>query len=72
MFDGLMFNEFVIKLDELVKVVNQCLLVKGIIGGYDFGLVYLEMDCYMLIVVMELRIKEEIDVFIQELGDCYE
>lgn len=68
MFDGPMFNEFVIKLDEPVKAVNQRLLAKGIIGGYDLGLAYPEMDCHMLIAVTELRTKEEIDALIQELG----
>ena len=34
-FDGPSFNEFVVKLNKLIKEVNQELLEKGIIGGYD-------------------------------------
>ena len=37
-FDGPMFNEFVIRLDEPVRAVNKRLLAKGMIGGYDLGL----------------------------------
>nr|WGD70154.1 hypothetical protein P5630_15390 [Bacillus subtilis] len=72
MFDVLMFNEFVIKLDEPVRAVNRRLLAKGMIGGYDLGLTYPELDCHMLIAVTELRTKEEIDALIQELGDRHE
>lgn len=72
MFDGPMFNEFVIKLDEPVRAVNRRLLAKGMIGGYDLGLTYPELDCHMLIAVTELRTKEEIDALIQELGDRHE
>lgn len=72
MFDGPMFNEFVIKLEEPVGAVNQRLLAKGMIGGYDLGLTYPELDCHMLVAVTELRTKEEIDALIQELGDRHE
>lgn len=72
MFDGPMFNEFIIKLDEPVKSVNKRLLTNGIIGGYDLGLTYPELDRHMLIAVTELRTKEEIDALIQELGDRHE
>lgn len=72
MFDGPIFNEFVIKLDEPVRAVNKRLLAKGMIGGYDLGLTYPELDCHMLIAVTELRTKEEIDALIQELGDRHE
>ncbi|MFP9052221.1 glycine dehydrogenase, partial [Enterococcus faecalis] len=58
MFDGPMFNEFVIKLDEPVRAVNKRLLAKGMIGGYDLGLTYPELDCHVLIAVTELRTKE--------------
>ncbi|MCM3669609.1 aminomethyl-transferring glycine dehydrogenase subunit GcvPA [Mesobacillus maritimus] len=70
-FDGPMFNEFIVKLNKPVKVVNQNLLEKGIIGGYDLGRDYPELEQHMLIAVTELRTKEEIDTFVQEMGDSH-
>ncbi|MCY8818354.1 aminomethyl-transferring glycine dehydrogenase subunit GcvPA [Bacillus atrophaeus] len=71
-FDGPIFNEFVVKLEDTVKAVNKRLLDKGIIGGYDLGLSYPELTHHMLIAVTELRTKEEIDALIAELGDRHE
>ncbi|MEQ2526158.1 aminomethyl-transferring glycine dehydrogenase subunit GcvPA [Bacillaceae bacterium CLA-AA-H227] len=70
-FEGPSFNEFVIKLTKPVKDVNQALLQKGIIGGYDLGRDYPELSHHMLVAVTELRTKEEIDTFAQELGDYH-
>lgn len=70
-FDGPSFNEFVIKLSKPVKEVNKTLLQKGIIGGYDLGRDYPELANHMLVAVTELRTKEEIDIFAQELGDYH-
>lgn len=70
-FDGPSFNEFVIKLSKPVKQINQVLLAKGIIGGYDLGRDFLALDNHMLIAVTELRTKEEIDTFVKELGDYH-
>jgi glycine dehydrogenase subunit 1 len=68
-FEGASFNEFVVKLSKPVKEVNQALLKKGVIGGYDLGRDYPELDGHMLIAVTELRTKEEIDNFVKELRD---
>ena len=62
------FNEFVIQLDQSAKTVNEKLLEKGFIGGYE-----LERDDeaflgQMLICVTEVRTKEELDAFASELG----
>lgn len=70
-FEGASFNEFVIKLGKPVKEVNQALLQKGIIGGYDLGRDYSDLANHMLIAVTELRTKEEIDTFVKELGDYH-
>lgn len=69
--DGPAFNEFVIKLGKPVKEINQALLQKGIIGGYDLGRDYSGMEGNMLVAVTELRTKEEIDTFAKELGDLH-
>lgn len=68
-FNGPSFNEFVVKLDKPVKEINHKLLEKGIIGGYDLGRDYPELVAHMLIAVTELRTKEEIEKFVEELGD---
>jgi glycine dehydrogenase subunit 1 len=70
-YDGYSFNEFVIKLNKPVKEMNQKLLQKGIIGGYDLGRDYAELANHMLIAVTEQRTKEEIDTFVKELGDLH-
>lgn len=70
-FEGPSFNEFVIKLSNPVKQVNQALLTKGIIGGYDLGRDFAELENHMLVCVTELRTKEEIDTFVKELGDSH-
>ena len=71
-FDGHHFNEFVVKLDKPVAEVNEKLLEKGIIGGYDLGRDYPELKQHMLVAVTELRTKEEIEDFVRELGDSHE
>jgi glycine dehydrogenase subunit 1 len=68
-FDGHSFNEFVIKLNKPVKEVNKALMTKGIIGGYDLGRNYSDLENHMLVAVTELRTKEEIDTLVKELGD---
>ncbi|ANB58372.1 aminotransferase class I and II family protein [Anoxybacillus sp. B7M1] len=70
-FTGPFFNEFVIKVNKPVKEVNQWLFEKGIIGGYDLGRDYPELENHMLVAVTELRTKEEIDMLVKELGDCH-
>ncbi|NHC40063.1 aminomethyl-transferring glycine dehydrogenase subunit GcvPA [Bacillus sp. MM2020_1] len=70
-YDGHSFNEFVVKLTKPVKEINQMLLQKGIIGGYDLGRDYSELAYHMLIAVTEQRSKEEIDTLVKELGDLH-
>ncbi|MFY0757611.1 aminomethyl-transferring glycine dehydrogenase subunit GcvPA [Metabacillus dongyingensis] len=71
-FEGAIFNEFVIKLNKPIKEINASLIQKGIIGGFDLGSVYPELENHMLVAVTELRTKEEIDLFVNELGDGHE
>ncbi|MET3289829.1 UNVERIFIED_CONTAM: glycine dehydrogenase subunit 1 [Brevibacillus sp. OAP136] len=66
-FNAPFFNEFVIKLTKPVADVNKALLDAGIIGGYDLGKAYPELAGHMLVAVTELRTKQEIDAFAQEL-----
>ncbi|TDL77164.1 aminomethyl-transferring glycine dehydrogenase subunit GcvPA [Rhodococcus qingshengii] len=69
--DGYSFNEFVVKLNKPVKEINQELLRKGMIGGYDLGCDYPELVNHMLVAVTEQRSKEEIDTFVKEVGDLH-
>ncbi|MCY8068581.1 aminomethyl-transferring glycine dehydrogenase subunit GcvPA [Bacillus haynesii] len=71
-FEGPMFNEFVVRLNEPVKKANERLLEKNIIGGYDLGTSYPDLKQHMLIAVTDLRTKEEIDTLMNELGDRHE
>src|SRR5699024_11169943 len=70
-FTGPFFNELVIKLSEDIASINDKLLEAGIIGGYDLGLAYPELEGHMLVAVTENRTKEEIDTFVKELGDIH-
>jgi glycine dehydrogenase subunit 1 len=71
-FEGPSFNEFVVKVNMPVREINQKLLSKEMIGGYDLGLMDDSLSQHMLVAVTELRSKEEIDAFVAELGDCHE
>ncbi|WP_433743104.1 aminomethyl-transferring glycine dehydrogenase subunit GcvPA [Falsibacillus pallidus] len=72
-FEGPSFNEFVIKLQKPVKELNKTLLDrKKIIGGYDLGRDYPELENHMLVAVTELRTKEEIDTFVKEVRGSHE
>lgn len=62
------YNEFIIKLGKPIEEINQGLLDKGFIGGYDLGFYYPEYQDHMLLCVTEVRTKEEIDQFAKELG----
>lgn len=66
---GAFFNEIVVKLIRPASDVNEKLLEKGMIGGYDLGTAYPEWENHMLVAVTEIRTKEEIDAFVKELGD---
>ncbi|KFZ42858.1 aminomethyl-transferring glycine dehydrogenase [Anoxybacillus flavithermus] len=70
-FTGPFFNEFVVRMNKPIAEVNKKLLEKEIIGGYDLGRDYPELQNCMLIAVTELRTKEEIDTLVKELGDCH-
>lgn len=56
------------KTKKSVTEINKGLIDKGIIGGFDLGRVYPELENHALIAVTELRTKEEIDAFVAEMG----
>ncbi|WP_338777080.1 aminomethyl-transferring glycine dehydrogenase subunit GcvPA [Metabacillus sp. FJAT-52054] len=71
-FNGPIFNEFAVKLNQPVKEANAKLIESGMIGGYDLGLTSPGLKNHMLVAVTELRTKEEIDQLVKELGDRHE
>lgn len=63
---GAFFNEFVVDVKKDVKAVNDALLEKSIIGGYDASDAY-GHDHAMLVCATEKRTKDEIDTFVDAL-----
>ncbi|MGP4072465.1 aminomethyl-transferring glycine dehydrogenase subunit GcvPA [Piscibacillus sp. B03] len=68
-YTGPFFNEFVVKVNKDIKEINQKLVDKGYIGGFDLGRVRDGWKQHLLVAVTEIRTKEEIDQFVKELGD---
>lgn len=58
------FKEFVIKSGIESKDLNEKLLAKGILGGYELGKDYDEYGNHTLLCVTEKRTKEEIDYLV--------
>ena len=67
-YQGPHFNEIVVKTNKSVSEINKALIEKGIIGGFDLGRVYPELENHALIAVTEIRTKEEIEAFVAEMG----
>ena len=67
-YQGAHFNEIVVKTKANVTAINKALIEKGIIGGFDLGRVYPELENHALIAVTEIRTKEEIDALVAEMG----
>lgn len=67
-FSGPFFNEFVVELSKPIREVNQKLLEKGMVGGYDLGRDDAARNRQMMIAITELRTKAEIDTLAEELG----
>lgn len=60
-FKGKFFNEFVVKCPMPVEELNEKLLDKKILGGYDLSKDYPELKDCMLVCVTEKRTAKEID-----------
>ncbi|AKG74020.1 aminomethyl-transferring glycine dehydrogenase subunit GcvPA [Salinicoccus halodurans] len=67
--DGQSFNEFAVKLSKNVDEINDVLYDDGFIGGFNLGRVDENFKNHMLIAVTELRTKDEIDSFVERLGE---
>lgn len=71
LYSNAMFNEIVIQMNRPVREVNELLLKKGFIGGFDLEKFDTTLKGHMLIAVTEKRTKAEIDDFVKELGDFH-
>ena len=60
------FNEFMVKLNSPIKEVNQKLLDKGFVGGFDVSSA-IGKENIVLICATEKRTKEEMDQFVEAL-----
>ena len=67
-FDVPFFKEFVVKCDRPVAEINQRLLGKKIIGGFDLGRFYPDLAGHMLICVTEMRTRDEIHALVEGLA----
>ncbi len=66
-FDAPFFHEWAVKLDRPVAEVSEKLREAGIIGGYDLGRDYPELENTMLLCCTEKRTREEIDNLAQAI-----
>ncbi len=66
------FNEFVVRCPAPVAEINDFLLNEyflEIIGGYDLGRDYPQLQHHMLVAVTEMNSREEIDDFVAALAE---
>ncbi len=63
------FHEFVVQCGRPVSVVNDELVKRGIIGGFDLANVYPALDEHMLVAVTEMNSRAEIDDFADQLRE---
>lgn len=66
---GEFFNEFVVECPRPVSEINHALYEKKLIGGYDLSNEYPHLKNGMLVAVTEMNTREQIDEFIQGLGE---
>jgi len=65
------FNEFVIRCPAPVGELNRILYESyGILGGYDLGQAYPELEDHMLLCVTEMNSAEEIDALVEALEEA--
>ncbi|MBC7810120.1 MAG: glycine dehydrogenase, partial [Burkholderiales bacterium] len=63
------FHEFVVKCPMPAARINERLIEQGIIGGYDLVQDYAHFKNHMLVCVTEMNTKDEIDMFVEALGE---
>jgi glycine dehydrogenase subunit 1 len=66
---GPFFHEFVVVCPKPIVAINDQLLDYDILGGYDLGKCYDELQNHMLLAVTEMNSKEEIDTLASALEE---
>jgi glycine dehydrogenase subunit 1 len=67
-FDGAIFHEQALRLPAPAADVLRSLAEHDLLGGFDLGLDYPELDPAILVCATELRTDEDMDVFKTELA----
>lgn len=67
-FNAPFFHEFAVRTTRPVVEVNKALQEKGIIGGFDLGKEYSELENVMLLCCTEKRTREEMDLLVKILS----
>jgi glycine dehydrogenase subunit 1 len=68
--EGEFFHEFVVKCPKPVAEVNEILLEHEILGGYDLGADFSDLQDHMLLAFTEVNTKEEIDDLVSALEEA--
>ena len=63
------FNEFIVRCPYPVDKINQVLLEREILGGYDLGLEYVSLKEHMLIAVTEMNSRQDIELLVSTLAE---
>ncbi len=63
------FKEFVVRCPKPPSEINEALLERGIIGGYDLGRDYARLENHMLLCVTEMNTRGEIDRLVKALQE---
>jgi glycine dehydrogenase subunit 1 len=63
------FNEFVIACPAPVEDINEHLMEHNILGGYDLGRDYPELENHALIAVTEMNSRDDIDTLVDVLAE---
>jgi len=63
------YHEFVVRCPIPVEEINAYLLEYGILGGYDLGRDYPQLENHMLVAVTEMNSREEIDLLVETLAE---
>jgi glycine dehydrogenase subunit 1 len=67
--DDSFFKEFVVRCPKPPGEINEALLERDIIGGYDLGRDYPQMENSMLLCVTEMNTRAEIDRLVEALQE---
>ncbi len=68
--DAPFFHEFVVACPIPPAEINRHLLTRDILGGYDLGVDYPELEGHMLLAVTEQNTRDEIERLVAALAEA--